>query len=48
MENCLHDIDRLAVLAQNAAQFAQSDLDDMFKNFLGFLSMSEINRRRSD
>lgn len=34
---------RLAVLAQNAAQFTQGDLDDMFKNFLGFLSMSEIN-----
>lgn len=34
---------RLAVLAQNAAQFTQNELSDMFKNFLGFLSMSEIN-----
>ena len=34
---------RLAVLAQNGVEFNQTELDDMFKNFLGFLSMSEIN-----
>ena len=34
---------RLAVLAQNAAEFTDVDLQEMFKNFRAFLSMSEIN-----
>lgn len=34
---------KLAVLSQNAIQFTSNDLDDMFKNFIAFLSMSEIN-----
>jgi len=34
---------RLAVLAQNAAEFDGGELEEMFKNFRAFLSMSEIN-----
>lgn len=34
---------RLAVLAQNAIEFDSSALENMFKNFRAFLSMSEIN-----
>ena len=34
---------RLAVLAQNAAEFDAGELEQMFKNFRAFLSMSEIN-----
>lgn len=34
---------RLAVLAQNGIAFDAGELENMFKNYLGFLSMSEIN-----
>lgn len=34
---------RLAVLAQNASEFVDVELLEMFKNFRAFLSMSEIN-----